>query len=95
MPRRAADFRPLPQAQKTSVQPEKAAQTQKEQSGAKSSPGVGRCRAGDPAYLTYPLRLAPEGFTVTHSRGIAPHSVCLRSARTGPSADIEFVVFYR
>ena len=81
MPRRAADFRPLPQAQKNVCAAGEAAQTQKEPSGAKSDPGVGRCRAGDPAYLTYPLRRPPEGFTVTHSRGFAPHSVCPRQCR--------------
>ena len=80
MPRRAAGFRLLRQAQKNVCAAGRAAQTQKEPSGAKSDPGVGRCRAGDPAYLTYPLRRPPEGFTVTHSRGFAPHSVCPRRA---------------
>ena len=81
MPRRAADFRPLPQAQKNVCAAGEAAQTQKEPSGAKSDPGVGRCRADNPTYLTYPLRRPPEGFTVTHSRGFAPHSACPRQCR--------------
>ena len=81
MPRRAAGFRLLRQAQKNVCAAGEAAQTQKEPSSAKSDPGVGRCRAGDPAYLTYPLQPMPEGFTVTHSRGIAPHSACPRQCR--------------
>ena len=34
-------------------------------------PGVGRRPTGRSAYLTYP---AQPGITVTHSRGISPHS---------------------